>query len=107
MASSNFDEFLTAFNAVESFLKAELRISDTSGDVSFKRLLDDYSQRYRNKVSRTLYQRLDSLREVRNLLVHQRSFTDQRFANPTDDAVAAMRAARDELLHPPKALSVL
>src|SRR5690625_341442 len=100
-------EVLTAFNAVEQFLKSELNAEQHGGDVPFAKLLNDFYRRNRNRMSRGLYTRLEALRQVRNMLVHHQSFMDQPLASPTADAVAAMRGARDELLHPPKALSVL
>lgn len=95
MLMDNNREFLNSFNNIEDYLKAELNITNNS---SFHHLLSQVSKR--NKVVDHFRVELNTLRELRNFIVH--GSIDKPLAIVSDNTVDRIKAIENALIMPKK-----
>lgn len=96
---SNADQFLTAFNQIERYLRSEFDVTEHLG---FKRLVDRLS--HENALVALYKQDLIEFVELRNAIVHKS--TGLPIAEPSDEALVAITELEKKLTNPPMALDI-
>lgn len=96
---SNADQFLTAFNQIERYLRSSFNLTDHLG---FKRLVDRLS--HENALVELYKQDLIEFVELRNAIVHKS--TGLPIAEPSNDAVARIIELEQKLTNPPLAIDI-
>lgn len=92
--NSNADEFLLIFNKMEKLFREMLGKRD-----SFKRLIDEASKT--NSIVRNYKEILHSYRELRNVIVHEKTEPTKIIADPREETVNHFREIYEELTNPP------
>lgn len=82
---NNVDQFLADFNTLHRLMKAELN----DKDLSFASAVQQLSQKH--PVIKKHHLDLDAIRELRNLLVHEKLASDEDLANPSNSTVAILQ----------------
>jgi predicted transcriptional regulator len=93
------EDFLTAFNQIESHLRQILKEAEHK---EFKRLLDQYLDNH--ATWRKDRQKIRNWADLRNVLTHQRTTPYQYPAVPSTFTLAEVKKFRDALINPQKAI---
>lgn len=96
---NNAEEFIATFNKMEKWLKDQV---GTNKQNSYKDGLNKMKEK--NPVIKRYYDELDLYREIRNLMIHEKTNPNYYVTYPSDETVENLKAIYEKVTDPPKVI---